>query len=307
MDLDSKITAIEQTISDLQEKKEKGFDGGILATALELIFHSGLQKKEIPEIKIGSLKYKETDELFAIEIGAEGSTHQINLTDEAMYILHDYLDYLKSQDYYTTSEAPLFPGYPNTTKIDRDMKKYASGLTVRDLHKIGATRYFKLKRDQKDSEKESLKAAAQQFRMREENVKKLVEELIPPAAYRKPKKGLSEGEKLLFYFADIMDIRSDQAAKELREDFIKFIDGCVTFQPDQKDQFKNHFSEGLQAQLEQIQKEAEERELLKTRKVQHLSEILKEFPTPKEKPGVEKPETGDLEEYYFGETDRKKE
>lgn len=306
MDLVKKVSEIEKALSDLQDEKENKFDGRILATALELIFHSGFQKKEIPEIKIGSLKYKETDELFAIEIGAEGSTHQINLTGEARHILHDYLDYLKSQDYYTTSEASLFPGYPNTTKIDRDMKKYAPGLTVRDLHKIGATRYYKVKRDQRISEKDSLKAAAQQFRMREENVKKKVDELIPPAAYRKPKKG-PEVNILLQYFDTIHTLRSEDAVKELEAEFIRFIEGSETFEPDQKEQLKNYFSKDLQAELERLRKEPEERERWRVLRKKHLSEMFKEFLPAEEKHGGKEPETGDLEEYYFRKGKKEKE
>ena len=151
-----------------------------------------------------------------------------------------------------------------------------------------------------------LKAAAEQFRMTDQVVKKLVKETVESPGYRQPGPNLSDAEKLLVYFDAILGLQSVTVAERLKEDFLRFIDGS-SFQPGEKENFRNQFLRDLQARLEQIPKEAEERELQRTRKIKDLSEVVKEFSPPEEKEGKEKPELSDLEKYYFGEGDGKEE
>ena len=101
------------------------------------------------------------------------NARSINLTVEAKPILHDYLIYLRSQENYETGpQAPLFPGYPDTRKFDKDMNVFAPGLNFSDLRRAGVQRYYKLRRRQGLIEKDALKAAAEQFRMTDQVVKK---------------------------------------------------------------------------------------------------------------------------------------
>ena len=138
MAFENEIAEIDNLLQEIRESQEKKIDGTILSTALTLIYECGLQQNEVPKATFNDLKYNDNNELENITLPGQSP---INIPEEVRERLQDYLTYLTSKGYPSTPDAPLFPAYPNTKKIERHLERFSKEIGSSKIHKIGIKRW----------------------------------------------------------------------------------------------------------------------------------------------------------------------
>jgi hypothetical protein len=87
-------------------------DGRVLATALKLVYFTGMRRKEIISLTIGDVlnaKKQIVDEIKSCEKTIDNKTFKLLLPNNVKAILREYLVYLKKNGYCIDPLAPVFP------------------------------------------------------------------------------------------------------------------------------------------------------------------------------------------------------
>jgi hypothetical protein len=221
MELDAQIAAVDSLMSQIRAQNTENIDGRILAMALELIYKSGLQRNEVPQVKIGHLTLNAANEPIAIT--PPGAT-PITIPGELRVSLTRYLAYLQSDPRYPTgSEALLFPGYGEEKQIERHLKKLSLRLSPREIRKVGMKRHYKFWRDQGYGEQASFQATAAQFRLTKRSARQAVEDKIQPPGRSQGSDRNQARQKLLELLNEIDYLASKREATPLTKEFMDFI------------------------------------------------------------------------------------
>lgn len=277
MSLEDEIAEIDNLLQEVRERQVRKVNGTVLSTALELIYKCGLELKEVPEIKVNSLKYNDDNELENITLPGQSP---IAIPEEVKELLQEYLTYLTGKGYPSTPEAPLFPGYENTKQVKRHLEKFSKEIGARRIHKVGIKRhYFALIKDGA-SPKEALERTARQFDIEEREVGDVIEDKIQPAGRPKPIE--TDSTKLMDFIKRTEWLGSKEDAKELTREFLDFINENIKIAKtilSEKDkvEWNNIFINTIDSKLIQLKKEAAEKSRQQEQEKKPLREVIKDF------------------------------
>jgi integrase len=126
---------------DLFDRIETGlkteFEGKQLSCISKLVFHCGVQAKEIPELRIRDVMGKDREIIRKIKVKVG---RDINLNGAAFKAVQDYIaDLRQKRPSLIQGHERLFPGYPNIDKLKRDWKRF--GLNYRIIKEAGYVHY----------------------------------------------------------------------------------------------------------------------------------------------------------------------
>lgn len=104
----------------------RNIDGMVVTNALRLVYHCGLSKDEVTEVKIGDVRNRSREISDEIQI----DNYRIPIT-HVKEIIQNHLAHLKDKRYSRAQNKPLFPmknGSPYGDQIYRDLDKIESSL-----------------------------------------------------------------------------------------------------------------------------------------------------------------------------------
>jgi integrase len=164
---------------NIEKYNYKKIDGMILACAMRLVYRAGLQKNEIPLLRIG--------DVFDQQRKVRTATIKRNITIPLIFHtkLKRYYSYLNTGRYSTTPASPLFPGYYSTgdnqenelKKIGLHLKKIDSGYNtlIHNLHEFGINNFH-----HRYAGANAMADTAKQFRITERSVQDSIKGKITP-------------------------------------------------------------------------------------------------------------------------------
>ena len=172
---------------NIENYNYKKIDWKILACAMRFVYHAGLQKNEIPRLRIG--------DVFDQQGKVRTTTIKYKITIPLIFHakLKRYYNYLNTGGYSTTPTDPLFPGYYSSgANKENELKKIGLHLEkidpdyntlIHDLHKFGINNFY-----HRYAGANALADTAEQFRITKKSVWASINGKITPAG-KAPLKG----------------------------------------------------------------------------------------------------------------------
>jgi site-specific recombinase XerC len=274
MALADRIAALDQLLNQIRQAKIKKIQGCVLAMALELIYKSGLQKNEVPKIRIKNIIFDANREPSTINIPSDQTS--IPLADEVKKPLQRYLAYLQITAQYSP-ESPLFPGYGYEEKINQHLEKFSSDIDIHEIHEVGVKRLYNRLRYQGKSKPASLTDTTNQFRIKKRSVKQSVKDKIQKPGKPALIPNEKEREVLHGLIEDILFLKSENDAVELCRKFSEIIAKTRLYHLKQKFGIRATVLQMLREKRRAIRKQAAVKNVPKKEPVKMLSEILKEW------------------------------
>ncbi len=278
------IAKVEAFIDHIRQTDIPGIDKEVLATAIDLVYRSGLHQNEIPKLTIDDLKRNGLGNIYKISIS--GPQGDINVDPEVSELLEEYVEYLESHaKHQTTPESNLFPGYNNIRKVKRDFDAYNDSfkLSINDFHEIrkaGIEKHYHSLRNQKMNESDILIATGEQFRISPEEVYDSIHGNIKGTGKKKITGKNKDDEEIIQYWGNIQKAKSIEEARGEHDKFSECIDRSSYYnredQVEEKVKFKKLFEKILNENISRLKKEASEppTEQDKTKDQRTLAEIV---------------------------------
>jgi len=151
-----------ELFEQIENTSKRAVKGKQLACISRLVFHCGVRRHQVPELKIGDVM----DTTGNIIRSIQKFDKEINLTDEMAAEIQNYLNDLKKQNPTLTNQSDwLFPDYRSEKKLERHWDEF--GTKYIDIFHAGIKNYYSDARKAGKDEKNIFADGSRQLRISE--------------------------------------------------------------------------------------------------------------------------------------------
>ncbi|MGA2959864.1 MAG: ABC transporter substrate-binding protein, partial [Thermodesulfobacteriota bacterium] len=221
---------LQEVLRKIDASKRTPLKKMTISTIAKLIFYSGVEQKEISNMKVGDVLQGDSIRDEITPTPGKGSTQ---LSGELKQALNDYLQGLKpTPNISLPPESPLFPGYEGENgvrKLRRHFEPFLGSLTFDDLRRAGANHFYKTLIGNGVDQLEAAKQTARQFRLKDKAVGHILKGTKEPAGKKRWER-MPSWERIYYLWEELErsldwhDVIINNRVPKLVEEFFKAID-----------------------------------------------------------------------------------